>query len=217
MLVTLFLVALFLSFSRGAWFHLGVSLAIYLLLGALAFPNPRQVAKRLMVMLGGLVLVAGLVIAVLNSPRVMEVFSLRASLVQEYDVDQGGRFDTQRRSIDYILTHPFGIGAGQSSEQLGIEPHNLYLYTFLETGWIGGFAFLMLVLWVVAASLRAVWRIPERLAGELIVTLASFVGMLAESLFIDSLHWRHLFLIMGLLLGFIALANRADRPRDASA
>ncbi len=43
---------------------------------------------------------------------------------------------------------------------------------------------------------------------------AAFAGVALESLIIDSDHWRHYFLILGVLWGLMAASRRHLSPRD---
>ncbi len=85
-------------------------------------------------------------------------------------------------------------------------PHNTYLNSFIAGGWLAGFSYLAITLLTLVVGLRFVfivtpWR-PTYLA-----LYAAYLGVVAESLIIDSDHWRHYFLILGLLWGLIAVSR----------
>ena len=134
--------------------------------------------------------------------------SPRAVVVQEYDVaGDRGRFTVQRRALELLLSDPVGVGPSQSGEVLGIPPHNVYLHVLTEAGWVGGSAFLLFVLLTLANGLRlCLVRSPFQIAST--VVFAALVGTLAQSLFIDSTHWRHLFVLFAIVWG-TALARPA--------
>jgi hypothetical protein len=59
-------------------------------------------------------------------------------------------------------------------------------------------------------GLRAAFaRIPWQL--YVIATLATFVGEVAEGFIIDTDHWRHFFLLLGMLWGLAAATDRCTR------
>ena len=59
--------------------------------------------------------------------------------------------------------------------------------------------------------------IPSRYQTEFIVIYATIVGASAASIIIDSLHWRHFFVLLGLLWGLmLAGHNDATGPRRLS-
>jgi hypothetical protein len=79
-------------------------------------------------------------------------------------------------------------------------------------GWISGAAYLALTLVTLTIGLRYVFvRTPWRTAY--IALYATFVAEVAESYIIDVQHWRHYFLIMGVLWGLVIAA--AARRRAA--
>jgi O-antigen ligase len=197
-----------LSFSRGAWVNLLLSLALLL---ALLLVTRRPGSEKLAAALVGVVAVlaaAGIVAWALSFTSAGERFRERAVIAQSYDLQQGGRFYTQQRALERIGVAPLGLGPGRTDDEFGLEPHNLYLHVLVEGGWIAGLAFIG-ALALTLARARRVLRSALALRDEFIVILASLLGILAQSLFIDSTHWRHLWLLLGLCWGLIVVAGRA--------
>ena len=205
--------ALLMSFSRGAWVALAVGIAVY---GWIAFVTARTDRQRVKILLlgaAGLAVVALLVGVALQIDTVSKLFDQRASLDQSYDVGPEGRFGGQLKAIEHILASPLGIGALQFGGIVHHEqPHNVYLAMFLYTGWVGGAIYLLLVavtlVWGLRAVLRRRW--PSR---TLLVAYAAFVGFVFEGFVIDTDHWRHFYLIMGLLWGQMFMV---EAPRRAA-
>ena len=76
---------------------------------------------------------------------------------------------------------------------------------FLVYGWLGGAVYLTLVLLTLAVGLRNVLlRTPWQ--GFLIAAYAAFVGEAFEGLIVDTDHWRHFFLVVGMVWG-LSVAN----------
>jgi hypothetical protein len=104
------------------------------------------------------------------------------------------------------LDNPFGLGPLQFRTYFPEDPHNAYLNAFASGGWISGLAYLALTATTLLSGLRLAfvttpWR-PVYLA-----VYAAFVGVAAESVLIDSDHWRHYFLILGVLWGLMAASH----------
>ncbi len=217
LVMPLLLFSVLLSFSRGAWINLAVSLALYAYLSIITAATNRQRLKLgVSVVLAG-VLAIGVLAAALNIPKVAELLSQRASLEQSYDVGPEGRFGGQEKAAGLILTHPLGIGALEFARIYHSEDvHEVYLNMFLNTGWVGGTLYLFLVFTTLTLGLRQAMR-DRGGNGVSNVMVAAFFGMVLEGLVIDTDHWRHLYLIMAMIWGMAvaqsseALAMRVSR------
>ena len=198
---------LFLSFSRGAWGHFAASMVLTLFF---TFVTTRSSAERLrivMVAIVGAVMIAAFIMALLSMDAVANLFKERASLVQNYDAGHLGRFGRHILGALMILDYPLGVGPLQFSKYFPEDPHNSFLDAFMAGGWLGGFTFLTLVLVTLWIGLRHVFaRTPWQ--PTYIACYAAFVGEVGESYIIDVQHWRHYYLIMGLVWGLI-IAGRA--------
>ena len=98
---------------------------------------------------------------------------------------------------------------GMGEAKFGLVPHNVYLQIFSESGWIGGLGFLALIVLTIFASLKVI-RDPDRRSTTVIVAFACTIGVLVQSLFIDSTHWRHLYVLLAFLWGAILSKNPAN-------
>jgi hypothetical protein len=74
---------------------------------------------------------------------------------------------------------------------------------FLVYGWLGGAAYLTIVAVTLASGLGAA-LLPTPWQNYLIAVYAAFVGEAAEGLIVDTDHWRHFFLLLGLIWGLTA-------------
>lgn len=208
--ITVIALALLLTFSRGAWINLAVAAAVYLPLAFVTARTDRQRA-RLLGLVG--ILAAGaalLVAAALEIEAVAKLFTERAALAQSYDQGPEGRFGGQLKAIDVILEHPFGIGALQFGGQYHSEnPHNVYLSQFLNGGWLGGLAYIAIVL----ASVRVAWRSirqPAWSSRVCLVVFASLIGLAVEGMVVETDHWRTFFIVLGLAWGLAYPSPVAD-------
>jgi O-antigen ligase len=209
--LALFAAAVFgvlISFSRGAWLNLFVAVTVYF---ALRVSSARSARSSLKLIVAGLVLLAvaaGIVSTAANSPGFAAQFAERARVFQQYDVASGGRFASQARALQSITTNPIGIGPGRTPAEFGLEPHNLYLHVFTEGGWLAGLAFVSLLAVTLVKSLplvRKAWAFQP----DAQLALAALAGLLLQSFFIDSTHWRHLYLLLGVLWALIVVRSRA--------
>lgn len=198
------LAGLFLSFSRAAW---GQFVLCALALMALTFLTTRSASARLRVIavaIAGAVAAAGFLALLLSVDQVAELFRERASLTQSYDTGHTGRFGRYLLAVQLALEHPFGMGPLQF--QFPEAPHNTYLNSFVVGGWLAGTAYLTLTLVTLVAGLRfAFLRTPWQPVYQAVY--AAYVGLAVESIIIDSDHWRHYFLILGVLWGLMAASR----------
>ena len=200
LLLGLVTLGLFLSFSRAAWGLLVVCGAITAFFTYATSREPAERGRIFLLSVIGIALgVAGLGLA-LSIPATAELLAERAHLTQSYDSAYLGRFDRWVRGLGIVLEHPLGFGAIQFRQYFPEEIHNVYLNVFLGYGWLGGIAYLAAVLWTLAKCLRLLQR-RDGLRALTIPVAAAFVGMALEGLIIDTDHWRHFFMLMGLVWG----------------
>jgi len=159
----------------------------------------------------GTLVIAVFIVALLSLDQVTNLFEERASLIQSYDAGHTGRFGRHVLGALMVLDHPLGIGPLQFSKYLSEDPHNSFLLSFTAGGWLGGCSFLALVLVTLWIGLRPVFiRTPWQ--ATTIAIYAFFVGEVGESYFIDVQHWRHYYLIMGVIWGVVQAARPPIGP-----
>ncbi len=193
----------FLSFSRGAWGHLVVSGLVLIPMILMVLPDNRSRLRLLFFALLALLSLSLLLWALLGSSSIAEMFSQRAQLTQSYDVGGRGRFDGQKIALDWILSKPLGAGQGEFGRFWGEQSHNVYISQFLFTGWIGGMAYIaMIILTLVRASVFIRYNMATR--PYIMVFLATFCGLVFEGFLVDTDHWRHFYLVIAVIWGLTA-------------
>jgi O-Antigen ligase len=200
-------IGLFLSFSRGAW---GVAIGATGLCVGLCFLTARSNAIRVRIILIGLAgigLFAALLVIALQFEAIRATFEVRASLNQEYDVGETGRFGNHLRAIPFMLDLPHGFGPTMFRDYFPEDPHNTYLNAFSSYGWLGGVSYLALVIVTMVVGWRLVFkRTPFQ--NDAIAIWSCFFFLMLQGLQIDTDHWRHFYLQLGLTWGLMLASLR---------
>ncbi len=205
--VSIIAVAILLSFSRGAWGHFAASAAIFVGLLFVVSNDPRERTRIIAATIAGVVVLALLVAALLSMQGVGTLFTERATLDQAYDSGQLGRFGRHSLGFQLALDTPWGLGPFQFAKIFPEDPHNVYLNSFMTGGWLGGITYLFFVLVTLWAGLKGALRAtPWR--PVLLATWATFIAVAGEGAIIDTDHWRHFWLLAGVLWGGAIAASR---------
>jgi O-antigen ligase len=206
----LILAAIFLSFSRGSWgaLVLGSTLMVVLTFNS----NPGHIRRRIMasaIIAAGFatVLFAGL----MTVGDVSERFSSRAQLTQDYDEGVTGRFGNQIRSLPMLLERPAGFGPIRFRLTFGLDPHNSYIGGFANGGWVGGLAFIGLVLVSTFVGFRLCLT-PSPFQRQAQIVFPALLMFFLQAFQIDIDHWRHVYIMLGMVWGL-----EAGRARWAAA
>ena len=207
----------FLSFSRAAWalyLFCAVALVFVMLL------KERTGAFRLKILIlslsaAGLMIVA--LVTALQFDKVANLFSSRTQLVQEYDGGRLGRFERHRLGFLMSMEKPLGIGPMQFSKIFPEDEHNIYLKSLTTYGWLGFLCYLTLMSWTLWAGFKLLLR-DRPWQPFLMISYITIVGHASIGFVIDTDHWRHFYLLLGIVWGCIALERRhghsPPRPRE---
>jgi hypothetical protein len=197
------LLGLLLSFSRGAWFHFAVSAIVTVGLAFLTAPTQKSRFRVFGLSIFSVGVLVAMIVVLLSIPAVQLMFNERAHLINSYDVGQGGRFRLQEIALSSVLMFPDGMGPFGFATAQGLQQHNVYLQAFLVYGWAGAMAYILMLLSTVFIGFRTVFvRTPWQ--PYMITALGAFIGEMAEGFVIDSDHWRHFFLLLGMVWGLAA-------------
>ena len=141
-------------------------------------------------------------------------FLLYRSHLQAYDQQ---RFSNQDFAFNDTFHHLFGFGPGQSEILLPISAHSTFVRAAFEQGFIG-FAMLLLVLvGTLVCAVRLARHTVEVNGVGTGALLGIWIGQVVNSFFIDTLHWRHLWIWAALIWCSYSLMKRqpADGPSES--
>ena len=210
MLLGLFTVGILLSFSRAAWGMLALTGGMVLALTFITTPSANQRLRIVLIAAGGIAALAMLLAALLSIDAVAGLFKERMSLDQDYDVGEMGRFGRHALGAVLALDVPLGIGPLQFSKIFPEDPHNSYLNAFMSGGWLSGGHLPGADRHSLAFGFRIV-LVATPWQPTMIAVYGAFIGIAVESVIIDSDHWRHAFLLLGVLWGLIAATRHYPR------
>lgn len=209
--VLLFLsLAILLSFSRGAWGLYFFSLAA--VTGALFIQSTSGAFRlRITVMAVFAALAIGIAATIaLQIPAIADLFVQRAQLVQEYDGARLGRFARYAIGFELAMERPLGIGALVFGRMYGEDTHNIWLKALLDYSWLGFAAYLTLIVWTIAGGFRILFR-DRPWQPFLVCAYVVFIGHVLLGTVIDTNHWRHFYILLGIIWAAMALEARHQR------
>lgn len=208
-LFAVLMIGLIFSFSRAAWANMLLSTAVMLLIVMLR----RRHTLRLVGVMGGLGIVGMAVLAVVVFSGQADFIGQRAQL-QGYDTE---RFSAQRAGVRLAGEYPLGVGPGQFQYHHPIESHSTYVRVLAEQGPFG------LALWVTLCLLTLGLAIANAFAGRdaagigSAALLGAWCGLMFNSVVVDTLHWRHLWVVAGLIWAAAMVGRISERTTTADA
>ncbi|MCC5976566.1 MAG: O-antigen ligase family protein [Salinarimonas sp.] len=206
----------FLSFSRGAWGHMILSMALMTLLTFMFVAGPQQRLRITVLAITGIIGALVALAVALSIEELRSMFELRAAVVQHYDVGATGRFGRIGRAIPELLDRPNGYGPMQFRRDWFEDPHNVYLNAFAAYGWLGGLSYLLLI----GATIFVGWRLiatPSDMQAFAIAVWSVLFVQILQGMTIDTDHWRHFYLLLGLTWGLFDRCARRPHHRRSPA
>ena len=211
--LTILLLGIFLSFSRGAWGLIIIASLLMYLFTLMSEPSDKVKLKLIVLgALGASAAVAALLIA-LQFDTVYEMFIQRAKVVQEYDGAQLGRFARHAIGFQWALENPLGIGPMEFGVILGEDTHNIWLKSLMAYGWIGFCAYVTMTITTLVGGAKLIGR-RRPWQAYLICAYATFIGHIIIAWVIDIDHWRHVYLLIGIIWGCMALEGRHQANKN---
>jgi hypothetical protein len=192
------------SFSRAAWLNLAVGTIVLLFVLALRRGGARKAMGLLAVTLA-----AGAALFAVTAATSSLTFLEQRAAVQVYDTQ---RFGAQLSGVELASEHPLGVGPGQFERISEISAHSTYVRALAEEGVLGLLVVLALMLLTLGFAARNAASGVNCYGIGSAALFAAWCGLLANSLFVDTLHWRHLWLIAALIWAATALRVRNPYP-----
>lgn len=210
-LCCLLIPAILVSFSRAAWIMASIAVVFVFTIVFLMTQSNR--ARFYLVLVGLSTVISALVsiLLLLQIPDVQSFFLERMQL-QEYDSDRHGRFARHWDGMVYAMEHPLGIGPLQFAPRFGEDTHNIWLKAVLDYGWIGFCAFVTLTALTLGLGFKLLLR-QRPWQPFLLCAYATYIGHVIIGNVIDTDHWRHFYLLFGIIWGCIGLEYKYSQSR----
>ena len=157
-----------------------------------------------MVMLLAIVLVAAVAAAGTIRFTGSDDFLVQRTQLQQYDEQ---RFGAQLFGIEQSTRYPLGIGPGQFEVLAPLSAHSLYVRALAEQGLLGLLVLVALLLVTLSLAVGNVIAGRDTYGVGSAALLGAWCGLLANSFFVDTLHWRHLWLVAALIWAGSALTR----------
>lgn len=183
--------AILFSFSRATWGTLVVGLALMVTILGVRRRGGRAALKIVAIAVCGLFVTSGVLIASGET----EFLEKRASY-QDYDNE---RFASQRLGIALAEENPLGRGPGQFDVLAPIAAHSTYVRVLAEQGILGILALSAFLIATLIYAARNAFAGRSTYGIGSAALLASWFTLLINSFVVDTLHWRHLWLIAALV------------------
>lgn len=203
LLLLIFMLSVIFSGSRGAWLNLVVAILTFL---SLYFTHLQVALKKKIGIIFFIFLISFICIG-FSIFFGNEYLERRAGL-QTYDEM---RFKKQLEALDVSLKSIWGIGPGHSEIILGFATHNTYLRVLLENGWFSFLVFISLIIFLLWKCFEYSLIFSSQKAIIFMVLFASLSGILVNGLFIDTLHWRHFWVLLGMIVGLIYFSKNHEK------
>ena len=179
------------AYSRAGWLNLAVALAVMLLVISLRAGAARALGTALALA----VVVAGFAGAALALTGSVSFLHERAR-VQAYDSE---RFSAQAAGVELGFEHPLGVGPGQFDHDQPVSAHSIYVRVLAEQGVLGLATLVALLAGTLALAVRNALTGRDAYGVGAAALLGAWCGLLVNGAFVDTLHWRHLWLVAALI------------------
>lgn len=214
-LLLILVLGLFLSFSRAAWGLTVVCSLIFYFLLVVNERNARARLKYVALAVAGLVAVMLMLIVALQFDAVTDILSERFKLVQDYDGGREGRFARIGLGFLLALEKPLGIGPLEFGYIFAEDTHNALLKALMDYGWVGFVGWVALMGITIVAGFPLLFR-PRPWQPYYQIAYTVFLGHQLIGIVIDTDHWRHFYLMIGIVWGCLALEARWQRQQQAA-
>jgi len=191
------------SWSRASWGNFCIAITVVFAVSSVRQGGSRRTLRAIAVLFGALSILTGIVAATGS----FSFIEHRAKL-QSYD---SKRFAAQDLGWEIGWKHPLGVGPGQFQFYSPVEVHSAYLDTMSQSGPLG------LALWVALVIATLVIGLRNALMGRDLygigsaALLGSWCGLVFNGAVVDTMHWRHMWLVAALIWASAAHSRSTSR------
>ena len=191
------------SFSRAAWTNLLIAVGIMLVTSSIS----RRGGRRAVRVLFGLLGVGAVIFIVLGITGSVGFLQHRAHL-QSYDTQ---RFAAQHAGYELGWRYPVGVGPDQFQYYHDIEAHSTYVRVLAEQGFGGLLCWIAILVSTLILGVRNTLRGRDTYGIGPGALLGCWCGLIFNSAVVDTLHWRHLWLVAALIWAGAIRERASDR------
>jgi O-antigen ligase len=208
------LLTLLFTQSRSAWGGLALAgiLYVFMLLKGLRWRRlvpPIVIAVCLVVVTIGALQQAGMLDIV--EQRLLKTMERE----EEAEAERFGLFYTAV-TISVAAANPLGVGPGMAAAATGltnadgqpIAAHNAFVQVMAENGWVAGFAFLILVSWLLIGSMRNGIADVSILGMSTRVIASATLSFVFCGMFQDLIQWKFTWIIPAIYVAMLLHGNR---------
>ncbi len=201
--LVIIIAALFFAFSRGAWVSAIMSGVMLVGLMFILTPSPSLRSRIVLLCIFGVIMLVVLFFIAMSFESIRSLLLERANLVNSYDGGERGRFGNQLRSLPLLMESYNGLGPHEFAKKFGQDPHNVYLNGFSAYGWLGGFSYILLIVSTIMIGAKTMFtRTPWQWFS--VAVGAPLFFTILQGIQIDTDHWRHFYLLLGMMWGLYA-------------
>jgi hypothetical protein len=208
--------AIFLAFSRAAWGTFAGSALLMIALMYITAASPERRFRIVMLTILAVALAIAAVAILLSFDSIGNLFKERASFNQPYDSGRFGRFGRHLLGAAMALDYPLGIGPLQFRHFFPEDTHNSFLNAFMSGGWPSGILYPVLIFTTAIYGARNVLKRTPWQRTYIAIFSTLFVTIL-ESFIIDTDHWRHYYLLLGVTWAIAVASGRFQAPEGSPA
>jgi hypothetical protein len=197
-----------LSYSRAAWLNYALAVLTLVFVQSNRRGGLRRAARSIGILVG--CVLAGL--AVLAATGSLS-FLLERSHLQTYDQQ---RFSNQDVAFSDMFRHVFGFGPGQTEILRPLSTHSSFVRAAFEQGFLGLAMLVLVLLTTLICAVRLARNTVEVNGVGTGALLGIWLGQVANGFFIDTLHWRHLWVFAALIWCSYSLMTEKQAEEERS-
>ncbi len=189
---------LILTGSRGAWLNLLIGAVVLLIIH-----RPLWTKEVMVRMMGVVTLSLIVATTVIFAVPLGESSYFSATLVHRHNTSDIPRLQNLQAAPERVMDRSaasvwLGSGSGtyEKNTGSGFSAHNTYLRVLYEQGFVGIALYLTFIIFAIRQAFKK--RASQSIYNN--VLTAALVGILVQGLFVDTLHWRHFWILVGLVL-----------------